>query len=155
MRHVPSRRALLRLLVLAILVGGTTACIEDPFSPYWDRGTYDLRWANNRPVPATVSGGYSPIAPRTDVMRGSLTLRRDHSYQLLVDVREYDARGQWYESTRVFAGHYEHDGSTIYMSYFMRGDYYSSAMVANWRGGRVEVVVPEVDGRSGVLCVFE
>lgn len=28
-------------------------------------------------------------------------------------------------------------------------------MVANWRNGRVEVVVPNLDGRQDVLCVFE
>ena len=149
-----SRRSLLRALSLALVAATLTACYDDPFSPYWDHGTFYLLYANNRPVPATVSGGIGPNAPRLDVTRGTLTLRRDHSYQLLVDVREWMAGGQFYETTKVYAGQYENEGRAIYLSYFDERDYYSNVMVANWRDGRVEVVVPNVDGRQEVLCVF-
>lgn len=150
-----SRRALMRPLLLAIMVATVTACHDDPFSPYWDRGTYYLLYANNHLVPTTVSGGIGANAPRLEVTRGTLTLRRDHSYQLLVEVREWTAGGQFYESTKVYAGQYESEDRAIYLTYYDPHDYYSSVMVANWRGGRVEVVVPNVDGRQDVLCVFQ
>ncbi len=105
-------------------------------------------------MPATVSGGVGPGAFRTEVMRGTLTLRRDHSYQLQVDVRDWEA-GRAYESSVVFAGRYENDGRALYLDYFTHGDSYPRTMVANWRGGRIEVVVPGVDGRYGVLCLFQ
>ena len=150
LRHFP-----LRIAALAVLTSVLTACYDDPFSPYWDGGTYHLRYANNRVVPAVISGGYGPNAPFTEVTRGTLTLRRDHSYQLVVEVRDWDANGRAYESAVAFAGRYENDGRTLYLDYFTNGDYYSSVMVANWRGGGIEVVVPELDGRTGVLCAFE
>ncbi len=77
-----------RLFVLALVVLTVAGC-DGPFSPYWDGGTYDLRHANNRHIPAVVSEG--PPGSVTEVVGGSLTLRRDHSYRLLVDVREVSA----------------------------------------------------------------
>ena len=150
-----SRHFRMSALSLAFVVPTLTACYDDPFSPYWDRGTYYLTHANNRLVPTTVSGGSSGSASRLEVTGGTLTLRRDHSYQLQVDVREWTAGGQWYETSTVYAGRYENDGRAIYLSYFDAHDYYSNEMVANWRNGRVEVVVPRLDGRQDVLCVFE
>ncbi len=144
----------MRALSLVVAVATLTACYDDPFSPYWDRGTYYLVYANNRPVPTTVSGGIGSNSPRLEVTRGTLTLRRDHSYQLLVDVREWTTGGQFYETTKVYAGRYENEDRSIYLTYFDERDYYSNVMVANWRNGRVEVVVPNVDGRLEVLCVF-
>jgi hypothetical protein len=143
------------VLSLAIVAVALTACYDDPFSPYWDHGTFYLVYANNRHVPTTVSGGLGPNTPSLEVTRGTLTLRRDHSYQLLVDVREWDAGGGLYESTKVYAGQYETEDRAIYLTYFESHEYYSSVMVANWRNGRVEVVVPNLDGRQDVLCVFE
>ena len=148
-------RVLMRAVPLAVVAATLSACYDDPFSPYWDRGTYYLSYANNRPVPTIVSGGSLPGSPRLEVTRGTLTLRRDHSYALLVEVREYTANGQFYESTRAFAGTYENDGRTLWLNYYGPRDYYSSVMTANWRDGRIEVVVPNVDGGEDVLCVFD
>lgn len=150
-----TRRAMMRVAMPALVVMSLSACYDDPFSPYWDRGTYYLVTANNRYVPTIVSGGSGANSSRLEVTRGTLTLRRDHSYQMVVDVREWTAGGQFYETSRVYAGRYENDDRAIYLSYFNEHDYYSSVMVANWRGGRVEVVVPNIDGRSDVLCVFQ
>jgi hypothetical protein len=146
------RRLALHRIAPVVLCGLAVTGCDEPFSPYWDRGTYFLRYANNRPVPAVVSSG--PASSYTEVLTGSLTLRRNHSYQLLVDVREV-VGGRVFETTRVFAGSYDHDGYTLWLSYVPPGDYYSAVMVANWRSGRLEVVVPGVDGPYGVLCMFE
>ena len=67
-------------------------------------------------------------------------------------IREESA-GKVYEFSRVFAGPYESEYRTLYLTY-VDGDAYSRIMVANWRDGRIELVVPEVDGRYGVLCSF-
>ena len=139
-----------RLLAVALLGASVTAC-DDPFSPYWDHGRYDLRSANNRPVPAIVSEG--PGGSFTEVIDGSLTLRRDHSYQLLLDVREVTG-GRVYEFTKAFAGEYESEDRTIYLTYFDAVSSHRRLIVANWRGGRIELVVPRVDGYEGVLCLF-
>lgn len=152
---VRTKRALMRLVPLALTVATLTACDDDPFSPYWDRGTYYLSAANNRAVPTTVSGGSGPGSVRLEVTRGTLTLRRDHSYQLLVDVRQWTSGGQFVETTKAYAGTYENDGRTLYLNYFGPRDYYSNVMVANWRSGRIEVVVPNLDGEQDVLCVFD
>ena len=149
------QRVLMRVVPLAVVAATLSACYDDPFSPYWDRGTYYLAYANGRPVPTIVSGGSLPGSPRVEVTRGSLTLRRDHSYALLVEVREWTANGQFYEWTRAYAGTYENDGRTLWLNYYGPHDYYSSVMVANWRNGRIEVVVPNVDGGQDVLCVFD
>jgi hypothetical protein len=149
------RPSLKRILPLALAAAMLTACYDDPFSPYWDRGTYYLVYANNRLVPTTVSGGTGANSAHLEVTRGTLTLRRDHSYQLLVEVREWTAGGQFYESTKAYAGQYENEDRAIYLTYFDPSDYYSSVMVANWRNGRIEVVVPNLDGRQDVLCMFE
>ncbi len=148
-------RVVLRAVPLGLVVATLAACYDDPFSPYWDRGTYYLSYANDRPVPTIVSGGTLPGSARLEVTRGTLTLRRDHSYQLLVDVRQWTTGGQFYEATKAYAGTYENDGSTLYLNYFGPRDYYSSVMVANWRNGRVEIVVPDVDAGQDVLCVFD
>jgi len=153
MHTAMSRRTALRVVSLAVAAAALTACYDDGFSPYWDHGTYYLNYANNRAVPSTVSGG--PGGARVEVTGGTLTLRRDHSYQLLVQVREWMQGGQFYESTKVYAGQYENDNRAIYLTYYDAHDYYSSVMSANWRNGRVEVVVPNVDGYTDVLCVFE
>lgn len=145
----------MRAVTLMLASSTLAACYDDPFSPYWDRGTYYLSYANNRPVPTTVSGGSSAGSPRLEVSRGTLTLRRDHSYQLLVEVRQWTGGGQFYETTRAFAGTYENEGRTLYLNYYGPRDYYSSVMVANWRNGRLEVVVPNLDGEQDVLCVFD
>ncbi len=147
-------RALRSVMPLAIAVATLTACDDDPFSPYWDRGTYYLSYANGRSVPAIVSGSYGPNSPRVEVTGGTLTLRRDHSYSLLVQVREWSG-AQFYESTKVFAGTYDSDERTIWLNYFQPHDYYSSVMIANWRNGRIDVVVPDLDGGVDVLCMFE
>lgn len=86
---------------------------------------------------------------------GTLTLRKDHSYQLVVDIRDWDSAGRAYSSSVAFAGYYENEDRTLYLSYSLAGDRYSSTMIANWRDGRIEVVVPELDGHFGVLCVFD
>ena len=148
-------RTLMRAVPLALAVATLTACDDDPFSPYWDRGTYYLSTANNRHVPTTVSGGTSQGSAHLEVTSGTLTLRRDHSYQLLVQVREWTTGGQFFETTKAFAGTYENDGRTLWLNYYDPHDYYSSVMVANWRDGRVEVVVPNLDGQQDVLCVFD
>ena len=155
MRLSISKRAWMRAVPLVIAVATLTACDDDPFSPTWDRGTYYLSLANNRPVPATVSGGSGQGSVRLEVTRGSLTLRRDHSYQLLVDVRQWTSSGQFYETTKAYAGTYENEGRTLYLNYFNAHDYYSNVMVANWRDGRIELVVPNLDGGQNVLCVFD
>jgi hypothetical protein len=147
-----SRRAALRLIGLAAAAAMLTACYDEPFSPYWDRGTYYLTHANNRPVPTTVNWG--SFGSRVEVTDGSLTVRRDHSYQLLVNVRQWMSGGQYYETTKAFAGTYENDDRALYLTYFDPHDYYSSVMTANWRNGRLEVVVPNVDGETDVLCTF-
>ncbi|MDA1080557.1 MAG: hypothetical protein O2973_02600 [Gemmatimonadetes bacterium] len=149
-------RRLFHATILGVLALASVACGDNPFSPYWDGGTYELRYANNYPVPAVVSGGYGPNAIRTEVTSGTLTLRRDHSYQLLVDVIDWD-HGVAYESTVAFVGRYENEGRILYLNYFSVGEAYSSVMVATWRHGRIEIVVPEVDVdlRAGVLCVFD
>lgn len=139
-----------RFLAGIVLFTSVTAC-DDPFSPYWDHGTYNLWSANNRPLPAVVSVG--PVGSFTEVVGGSLTLRRDHSYQLLLDVRD-SAAGRTYEYAKVFAGTYEHEDRTIYLSYYDAGASYPHVLVATWRGGRIELVVPRVDGYEGVLCLF-
>lgn len=146
-------RALMRAVPLSLAVVTLTACADDPFSPYWDRGTYYLNYANNRAVPAIVSGG--PGGARLEITGGSLTLRRDHSYQMLVTVRTWSATGTFYESTKAFAGTYDNDDRTLWLNYFEPRDYYSNVMVANWRSGRIEVVVPNVDGMQDVLCSFD
>jgi len=146
-------RTALRAMLLTVAAATLTACHDEFFSPYWDHGTFYLNYANNRQVPATVSGGTG--SARVEVTGGTLSLRRDHSYQMLVHVREWSQGGQFYESTTVFAGTYENDGREIYLTYYDAHDYYSSVMAANWRNGRVEVVVPNVDGYTDVLCVFE
>lgn len=88
--------------IAALVVGFASAC-DDPFSPYWDHGTYRLHYANNDRVPAVVSSG--PGTSYTEVRGGSLTLRGDHSYQLVVMIRERSG-GQLYEFSKVFAGPY-------------------------------------------------
>lgn len=140
-----------RGVAVAGLLLATAAC-DDPFSPYWDSGRYDLRFANNRYVPAVVSQG--PGSAYTEVRGGTLVLRRDHSYQLVVLVREQSG-GQLYEYSKVFVGEYETDHRTLYLTYFLEGDPYSSVMVAAWRDGWLELVVPDVDGYADVLCRFE
>jgi hypothetical protein len=139
-----------RLLLGGLLAASATAC-EDPFSPYWDRGTYHLRYANNRHVPAVVSQG--PGTSYLEVRGGSLTLRRDHSYQLQVNIRERTG-GVEYEYSTVFAGPYESEYRTLYLSYEDRRGNWRN-IVANWRDGRVELVVPDIDNGYGVLCWFE
>jgi hypothetical protein len=138
------------LAVAALIVGAATAC-EDPFSPYWDRGTYHLEYANNRRVPAVVSEG---PASYVEVRGGTLTLRSDHSYQLVVQIREQSGSSV-YEYSRVFAGPYESEYRTLYLTYFDDDDRYGQSMVANWRDGKIEIVVPDVDGPYGVLCRFD
>jgi hypothetical protein len=139
-----------RGLAIGTVLLATAAC-EEPFSPYWDRGTYDLRYANNERVPAVVSEG--PGTSYREVRGGSLTLRRDHSYQLVVLVREKSGPDILEYST-VFAGPYESDYRTLYLSYVdSKGR--SRNIVANWRDGRIELVVPDVDAGYGVLCTFE
>jgi hypothetical protein len=155
MQLIRAGRAALSAVPLAVMVLALSACDDDPFSPYWDRGTYYLSAANNRAVPATVSGGSGPGSVRVEVTRGSLTLRHDHSYQLLVDVRTWTSGGQFTETTKAYAGTYENDGRTLYLSYFGPRDYYSNVMVANWRDGRIDVVVPNLDGGLDVLCTFD
>lgn len=150
-----TRRHWLRALTLTAAVATLTACDDDPFSPYWDRGTYYLSYANNHPVPTIVSGGSGPGSARLEVTRGTLTLRNDHSYQLLVEMRQWTGGGQFSETTKAYAGRYENDGRALYLYYYGPRDYYSSVMVANWRDGRVEVVVPNLDGQQDVLCVFD
>jgi hypothetical protein len=139
-----------RLFVVGFLALFAAAC-DEPFSPYWDRGTYDLTYANNRRVPALVSQG--PGGSYTEVTGGALTLRRDHSYQLIVDVRVVE-NGRVYDYSKVFAGEYENEDRTIYLTWFDAGSSYPRLIVANWRGGRIELVVPRVDGNDGVLCEF-
>jgi hypothetical protein len=138
-----------RGIALGALILGTAAC-EEPFSPYWDRGTYELKYANNDRVPAVVSSG--PGTSYREVRGGSLTLRRDHSYQLVVLVREKTG-GEVLEYSTVFAGPYETEYRTLYLAYVdSRG--YTRNIVANWRDGRIELVGPEVDAGYGVLCTF-
>jgi hypothetical protein len=155
MQRPSTKRTWMRALTLAVVVATLAACADDPFSPYWDRGTYYLDYANGHPVPATVSGGSGPGSARLEVTRGTLTLRDDHSYQLLVEIRQWANGGQFYETTKAYAGRYENDGRALYLNYYDPHDYYSSVMVANWRSGRVEVVVPNLDGQQDVLCVFD
>ena len=155
MQLFQASRVVWRAVPLVLAVAMLTACDDDPFSPYWDRGTYYLSYANNRPVPTVVSGGSAAGSARVEVTHGTLTLRRDHSYQLLVDVREWMANGQYVETTKAFAGTYENDGRTLYLNYFDPHDYYSNVMVANWRDGRIEIVVPNLDGGVDVLCTFD
>lgn len=143
----------LRRAGLTLILVTATGC-DDPFSPYWDRGTYYLSYANNRPVPTAVSRDAFGNA-RTEVLGGTLTLRRDHSYQMVVDVREWSSSGRPYDSSIVFAGVYEHEHRTLYLTWYGARDFYGNVMVANWRNGRVEVVVPDVDGGFGVLCLFD
>ncbi|MBM4194090.1 MAG: hypothetical protein FJ202_06895 [Gemmatimonadetes bacterium] len=145
-------RRMFSVALVALAAVSVTGC-DDPFSPFWDRGTYYLRYANNRPVPATVS--YDAGAIRREVLGGSLTLRRDHSYQLVVEVREVLSGGRKSEYSVVYAGTYDNDHRTLYLTLYGSGGGWSDYMIANWRGGRIEVVVPEVDSRAGVLCLFE
>ena len=145
-------QAMIRAALGCVAALMLTACYDDPFSPYWDRGTYYLRYANNRPVPAVVGTG--PGAAFTEITGGSLTVRRDHSYQLVVEVRDFDGIRST-TSSRVFAGTYENDGRTLYLDYADPRDGYPSTITANWRGGRFELVVPGVDGWYGVLCTFD
>ena len=57
MQLFQASRVVWRAVPLVLAVAMLTACDDDPFSPYWDRGTYYLSYANNRPVPTVVSGG--------------------------------------------------------------------------------------------------
>jgi|GEM_PF-3670131 len=139
-----------RVFLLGFLALFTAAC-DEPFSPYWDRGTYDLTYANNYRVPAVVSSG--PGGSYTEVTGGSLTLRRDHSYQLVVDIRAVED-GRVYQYSKVYAGEYESEDRRIYLTWYDAGSSYPRVIVANWRGGRIELVVPRVDGNDGVLCEF-
>ena len=98
-----------------------------------------------------VSGG--PGGSYTEVTGGSLTLRRDHSYHLIVDIRVVES-GRAYDYSKVFAGEYENEDRTIYLTWFDAGSSYPWLIVANWRRGRIELVVPRGDGNDGVLCEF-
>ena len=138
------------LVVGALALASVTAC-DEPFSPYWDRGTYRLRFANNHFVPAVVSEG--PGTSYLEVRGGSLTVRRDRSYQLVVDIRE-KAGADVFEYSKVFAGSYESEYRTLWLSYVdSRG--YSRVIEASWRDGRIEAVIPGIDSGYGVLCSFE
>jgi hypothetical protein len=145
----------MHVVLLMFAVATLTACDDSPFSPFWDNGTYYLAAANNRSVPTIVSGGSGAGSARLEVTRGTLTLRHDHSYTLLVELRQWTSNGQFFETTKAYAGTYENDGRTLYLDYYDAHDYYASTMAANWRGGRIEVVVPRVDGFTDVLCVFD
>jgi hypothetical protein len=136
-------------IVAALALVSLSAC-DDPFSPYWDRGTYRLRYANNHYVPTTVSEG--PGTSYLEVQGGSLTVRRDHSYQLVVDIREKSG-SDVFEYSKVFAGSYENEYRTLWLSYVdTRG--YGRVIEANWRDGKIEAVVPGLDSGYGVLCTF-
>lgn len=54
-------------------------------------------YANNHRVPAVVSGG--PGGSYTEVTGGALTLRRDHSYQLIVTIRAVES-GRVYDYSK-------------------------------------------------------
>lgn len=98
-----------------------------------------------------VSGG--PGGSYTKVTGGALTLRRNHSYQLIVDIRLVES-GRVYEYSKVFADEYEDEDRTIYRTWYDARSSYSRLIVANWRGGRIELVVPRVNANDGVLCEF-
>lgn len=150
MQLTPHTASFRHLAALALVVVAATGC-QEPFSPYWDRGSYDLRYANNRRVPTVVIDG--PGASFTEITDGSLILRRDHSYQLVVDVHER-AGDAYYTYSAVFAGDYDNDGRTLYLSYFDADAGYYGVILATWRDGRVEMVVPRVNGYDDVLCEF-
>ena len=149
-----SRRATLRWSLLTIVFAATTGCHDGPFSPYWDRGTYELVAANDRYVPAMVysamSGGRQD---RVDVLGGSLTLRGDGSYELLVHVAE-SVDGWTEDVTHAYAGAYDAQGSMLFLRYDVPGSYYSDEMQAMWRNGSVEVVVPDIAMGRAVLLRF-
>ena len=133
----------------------TSACENGPFDPYWDRGTYDLVFANDRTVPSTVyeSTGAGRVS-RVDVIDGTLTLRRDNSYQLLVTAREFSGGG-YADVTHAYAGRYDYDGRTLLLSYFDPAFTTYAEIDASWRDGSVELVMPDVAAGRGVLMRFE
>lgn len=152
-----STRCKRRWPVLALLVPLTmaaTACDGGPFSPYWDRGTYDLLYANNRAVPSTVyASSVGGRASRVDVNSGALTLRGDDSYQLVVRVRE-TVGNQDTDVTHAYAGHYYHEGRMLYLNYYESGSDYYAEIAATWRDDSIELVLPDVAAGRGVLMRF-
>lgn len=149
-----STRSLLRWPAMALLALAATACADGPFSPYRDRGTYDLVYANNRTVPSTVyASSAAGRVSRVDVVAGTLTLRRDDSYQLLVQVRESND-GQDVDVTYAYAGHFDHDGRMLYLGYFDPASSSYDEIAATWRDGSVELVLPDVAAGRGVLMRF-
>jgi hypothetical protein len=149
-----STRSLLRWPAIAVLTIAVTACSDGPFSPYWDRGTYDLAYANNRTVPSTVySSAATGRVSRVDVIGGSLTLRRDDSYQLVVRVRETSGI-QDADVTHAYAGHFDHEGRMLYLSYFDAGSWTYGEIAATWRDDSIELVLPDVAAGRGVLMRF-
>jgi hypothetical protein len=148
------RRAMLRSTLAALVLVSVTACEHAPFSPLFDRGTYALVSANGGYVPSTVyhattAGRFDHI----DVTGGSLTLRTDGSYRMLVVTHE-DVGGVVADVTHAFAGSYDSEGSILYLTYDLPGAYGGGQMQATWLGGDVEVVVPDVAMGNGVLLRF-
>ena len=147
-------RSLLRWPAMALLSIAVTACDNGPFSPYWDRGTYDLLYANNRAVPSTVFASSSAgRVSRVDVLGGTITLRRDDSYQLVVRVLETSG-GRDTDVTYAYAGHFDYEGRMLYLSYFDTVSGYYDEIAATWRDGSIELVLPDVADGRGVLMRF-
>jgi len=147
-------RAMLRRLWMPLVLATTAACHDGPFSPFFDRGLYDLISANGEYVPSTV---YSAVAAghvqRVDVQGGTLTLHSDGSYNLLVHARE-STDGVVVDVTHAYAGAYDAEDTILYLSYDVPGSNYGAEMQAVWRDGTIEVVVPDVAMGHGVLMRF-
>ena len=147
----PVRRAAL----VALVALGASGC-DDPFSPWWDRGNYPLTAVNGRALPVSVFSSLAPgsSATRVEVVSGTLELRRDRSWRMLLQVRETGPLGQM-ELTRAYGGRYESEGRALWLYYSDPGTFYESVLNASWRGSWVEVVVPGVVPGGGVLCWFD
>ncbi|MBI1809308.1 MAG: hypothetical protein HYR75_05365 [Gemmatimonadetes bacterium] len=149
-----SPSAMLRGALLALGLVTITACHDGPFSPYWDRGTYELVAANGRYVPSNVYVAAGPgHVDAVDVVDGWITLHGDGSYELIVHARE-TTNGLSADVTHAYAGGYDTDGNMLYLSYDLPGSYYSDQLQASWHDGIIEVVVPDVAMGHGVLMRF-
>ena len=147
-------RSLWKWPAVALLVLATAACEHGPFNPYWDGGTYDLLYANDRPVPTVVfaNSGDARVS-RVEVTGGTLSLRRDDSYQLLVTAHESGSGGEA-DVTYAYAGRYDYDGRTLFLNYFDPDLAAYAEIDASWREESVELVLPGVAAGRGVLMRF-
>lgn len=142
----------LRRTTLATTLVFTAGCDADWYTP---RGRYDLSAVNGRSVPAAVyTSLFGSSLSKVEVVSGTLSINRGDSWQMVLEVRETTG-DRVVQGTRAFGGRWEREDRIVWLGYFEPGSAFEQTIAGQWRGGRLELIVPGVQPGSGALCTFD